>query len=229
VSAPRTLLIHGSIVNVDHWSRRADMQYSHFYGLRDYIDNNKADLAQWLTHKVDANVWGSAYLTEYLKQNHDVANGKYTDWIKQYIENERYGQVITSSIGGLILLKYMNRYGLPEHIRELVFLAADIPISLRITDKNVLERLKRGNLVMRNYFCPWDMSLAASLILNRKIRHGQVGWKQPGIVNKLFWCRPYPYNHNDYLDNQKFLENLVDGFNEKSIVESMTSPTYISL
>jgi hypothetical protein len=94
--------------------------------------------------------------------------------------------IVCFSMGSYLLLNYIKRYSLPECVTNISFVQADVPIDFKITDHEVLGRLKGGHLVWQNFWCFWDPALSFSKYLHGKKRAGTGKVKNPLIKNRFF-------------------------------------------
>ncbi len=210
---PHAILIHGYATELRaSIFRKPCGGDAGFAGLRHEIQNGSVEVFHWGTpmnlsfiESLDLRRYLQLYRTEEATAESLITQST----LREYLDNSNPQTVICHSLGCRLLLNTMNAHGIPESITKIVFLQGDVSTTATITNSDIRHRIISKSLIIENYFCPWDPSLIASMILHGERRIGLMSWNQPGIRN-IFSPLLKPINlHTSQLRNRKFLHNVL--------------------
>ncbi len=128
---------------------------------------------------------------------------------QEFLEKEKPEVVVAFSLGSVLAFTYFEIYGVPEYVHTLVTVQADLPQKFAFTNTNIEERFNTKSLRWINYYCPWDMLLPFSIVVNKKIPSGIAGSKNKHAVNKLFPLRGQWNIHTGSINDPKFREEVL--------------------
>lgn len=99
--------------------------------------------------------------------------------------------VVCHSMGSLVWMNFIQRFGIPNGLKKIIFVQADLPNSKLKFDDQTQLLLQQNTIKWFNIWCPWDQALIQSTILNFSLPIGLVGVKSEQIQNKIIplWRR----------------------------------------
>jgi hypothetical protein len=108
--------------------------------------------------------------------------------------------IITHSSGARLLLNYLKTYKLPDSVKKIILVQADI-------SQTEWESCRLPTQVeWRNYWCWWDQALITSMILNQYIPMGL--FTRDHICSQFYPLRMLPNPHQDIWRDKKFKQIL---------------------
>lgn len=118
----------------------------------------------------------------------------------QELEAQKPKIIIAHSSGARLLVKYLATYKLPQSVKQIIFVQADIS----------REELNSANLPTQakfiNFWCWWDPALITSTLLNRYI---PIGLYPPQRQNSKFYpLYKLPNPHQDIWKDNKFKQAI---------------------
>lgn len=106
--------------------------------------------------------------------------------------------IITHSSGARLLMNYLKSYSLPESVKKVILVQADI------SPKEWQECNLPPEVAYKNFWCWWDQALISSMILNRYIPWGL--YSNDRTYSQFYALRMLPNPHQDIWRDRKFKE-----------------------
>ena len=185
-----------------------------------YTQSSKAQnkLTKFLAkHKpqiIIAHSAGCDYLTRFLRQKtpitqkenqEEIKNTKLKNYSKKLVENLDFtGNAESESL----VYETNSLQKTLQNLRQIHFISSDCQIQGNFC--TVIEtKIKKGELVIYNYFCPLDLTLWISFLVNRRIPDGLFGSSCKLVKNKIFV--PFCFNFHAYLpNNSRFASKILE-------------------
>lgn len=194
------ILIHGYGSGANYSIFKKYPEDLEFSGFKKVLDSKDAVFFRWFkvynfSFLQTLNPWTHVKL--YLTEKKDVAKNEIIEELNKTITQEKPEIIICHSMGSLLLKNYLEKNTLPDSVKKIVLVQADIPhnssfnTSIKITD----------------FFCFWDPSLICSLFINRSIPAGLFGLKSPSR-NVFFPLLRLPNIHLASIKSKKLLEKI---------------------
>jgi hypothetical protein len=95
-----------------------------------------------------------------------------------------------------------------ENTKEIYLLNSDWQIKDTDLSPEIIAKVKSKKLIIYNYFCPYDLTLWNSFLVNYKIPDGLFGSSRRFIQNKLFLPYNFPNFHTFLPNNKKFAQKI---------------------
>jgi pimeloyl-ACP methyl ester carboxylesterase len=209
-------LIHGAFVGLKFWQYR-DRQTKHgsFRAFIDLIENSTAVLYNWAQINQDLNFWQVHHipsLISYYEQERAYTNSAVAhDRLDQFLAAHQPKTIACHSLGCHLLLKYLNKYPLPDRVDSIHLAQGDFDRDFAITNPNVLNRIEQGHLKIYNYYYPWDQMLLISIGANRRIAAGIAGTTQDYFIDRFFPQITSPNLHHAQLCSTAFKQAVMQG------------------
>lgn len=108
--------------------------------------------------------------------------------------------IITHSSGARLLMNYLQMYNLPESVRRIILVQADL------SEKEWQSCNLPAQITCRNFWCWWDQALVSSMILNRYIPWGL--YSSDRTYSQFHALRMLPNPHQDIWRDLKFKQLL---------------------
>lgn len=102
--------------------------------------------------------------------------------LSEFLLQEEPEVIVCHSMGTLLFFGYLENHKLPASVRRVIFNQADIHASDITLPLDIEERIRAGELLFLNTYCPWDPSLLCSRILNGS-RAGLAGMRHSLVRN----------------------------------------------
>ena len=115
-------------------------------------------------------------LTLYFKEKKLTESGKLQYRLHQKIESDKIVTITAHSMGCRLVLNMIQNIGLPKSVKQILFVAADIPHKIDLD-------FVPNNITLISVFCPWDQELPWSQLLNWYIPAGLWGFKEKRVHN----------------------------------------------
>jgi hypothetical protein len=93
--------------------------------------------------------------------------------------------IVCHSMGCHLLMSYLKLNILPDSVKTIVLIQADIPNDTPLS-KIVESQIRAKKLKIINLYCPWDQALLTTLPLHFKLKAGLTGYKNPLVQNRSF-------------------------------------------
>lgn len=197
----KIMLIHGSGAAVNYSFLKKCKSNYEFSAFDELLKNNEAKIFTWynpynlsfiqvlnpLTHL-------AIYLQEKKKISSVLSD------LNEYIKKETPKMIICHSMGALLFQTYLKKFTLPESIKQIILIQADI-------SKNATFNTK---VPIVNIFCPWDPTLYLSSLINHYIPSGLFGLRS-NATNILMPLYSNPNLHVSSISNKKILK-LINSF-----------------
>jgi hypothetical protein len=194
----KTLLIHGFASNYEGCD-----PYRKFYGFQSQVDFGTAELFRWgIFCNLNAlNILGALHLYR-AEQKLSRSSESQKNLIFQILESKSK-TLVCHSMGSQLLLNAINTFGTSflENVQRIIIVQGDCDWS-----DSTLTTIP-GSIQIYSTFCPWDLALWQSWILNLRVPAGLFGirfWNyggektknKPKIINKFwgFWRRNKTFN-----------------------------------
>lgn len=121
----------------------------------------------------------------YRREKAIVENRKTHEALARFLANETPRTIVCHSMGARLMIEYLKHEPLPSSVRCIILNQADVaPADLELS-RELMERMRQGNLQFINTFCPWDPSLWYSRAFHGP-RAGLVGLSRNDVQNKFF-------------------------------------------
>ena len=127
--------------------------------------------------------------------------------LAKFIDQEEPETIVCHSMGSLLLMLTLKDYQLPDFVRNIVFVEADLPQKIDIPEA-LLKRLENQQLRWFNYFCNWDISLITSMFLNLYLPAGLAGTSTKYIKNIFFPLKPSSNIHMSSIQDPEFARDV---------------------
>ena len=193
-----------------------------------YTQSSKAQakLAEFLTQNkpqiIIAHSAGCDYLTRFLRQKTPTTQKENQEETKNKLQTDQNWQNLESSEKQKIKLKSYSKKQIEnedlagnaeseslvcevnslqktlQNLRQIHFISSDWQIQGNFCTA-IEIKIKKGELVIYNYFCPLDLTLWISFLVNRRIPDGLFGSSSKFVKNKIFV--PFCFNFHTYLPN----------------------------
>lgn len=112
--------------------------------------------------------------------------------LAEFLANEQPEVIVCHSMGCFLFAEYLKREELPKSVKHIIYNQADLPWSGPGFSKEIVERVRAGELVITNTFCFWDSTLWSALFTGGSLRAGLFGMRSPWIRNRFFaLLRPF--------------------------------------
>jgi hypothetical protein len=182
----KILLIHGYAAGIAPYSNSAQATFKAFDKM---IEAKDAVVFYWALKKT-LNIFQfmnpAEQLNVYKLEKEKAQSGALQEELKNTLDVHKPEVIISHSMGAFLLVEFINKHGLPSHVKKIVFVQADISHRFEITDYKTNERLQKGELKWINYYFPLDSALWSSSILNRYIPAGLKKCMNRHIESKRF-------------------------------------------
>jgi hypothetical protein len=204
------LLIHGYGISVKSYFQRPK-KFGGFYAFEKLIQAGKAKTFLW-DEKHNLNTFQSVnpfkQLSIYANDRKKATSEEIQKKLQQSLQDTQPTTVIVHSLGGHLLLHYLEKYGLPDSVTSVVFLHVDVPHNFTVTNPNILQRLRGGSLKWQNIYSPFDFMLWLSSIYHLTFRAGLIGSRELSITNSFFWSFKTAHVHTSCVEDEKILKFL---------------------
>ena len=144
------------------------------------------------------NPW--AQLQLYRAERKEIQKDALLERLGQELREFQPDQVICHSMGAQLLVNYVERYGLPESVRSVVFVQADVART------EVLPVIP--HVSWSNYWCWWDSALWISAVLNLRFPCGLLGSDDKMVTNHFFGLSKGPNLHQDVWRDERLYQQL---------------------
>lgn len=112
------------------------------------------------------------HLKLYEQERKKAASAEVLEKFDQLLKTHQPKSLVCHSMGAKLLANYLDQYTLPEFIKSLILIQADIP------SKQTLQKENQRKVAVYNLYCPWDPTLLLSIPYNLYLPAGIVGLKQ---------------------------------------------------
>jgi Alpha/beta hydrolase of unknown function (DUF900) len=189
----KVFLIHGSMVGVPSFYKSSkalkqqleDGMYSIF---RDELKNQNPDyyLFKWMSeHDPKTKLNPKADLDSYYNEQKLILTQDLQKRLFDELTEQKPTVIVSHSMGCELLINMINIYGLPESVKSIITINSDSPEDKEIIIQEVIDKLINKKLKFINLHSITDLTLAASVVLNKNIkRAGQNGYKNELIENR---------------------------------------------
>lgn len=193
----KTVLIHGYAIDLRVPSVREPRgEDAGFEAFADAVKRGEAVPFRWslpwevpLIQAADARNYRALYEAERVRIDADDLHRD----LANLLAEQQPSTVVCHSMGCALLWKHLQRQALPESVRDIVFVQADLPEEPDPLSADAVHRLEKGELRLHNLHNLWDPTLALSAALNGGARAGTVGLRVPFAHNEVFPLR-LPWN-----------------------------------
>lgn len=121
----------------------------------------------------------------YQKEKSAATSGTVFKSLEAFLQKEQPVTLVCHSLGALLLLTYINHHKLPDSVKKVVLVQADVPADLSlVTREKSLRELTAAREVL-NVYCPWDPALITSKVLHKYNPAGLTKISTPQIKNKM--------------------------------------------
>lgn len=147
----------------------------------------------------------------YAREHSRILNKEWQNTLHNFLKNEQPTTIVCHSLGCRFLLETANAHGLPNSVRHVIFIQADIPKVTELTHQDLRQRIQRNELTFWNLYCPWDPSLFFSSLVHFSLRFGQVRIQKQWMRNKFFPLTKLPNLHMSTLYSRackKWIDSL---------------------
>jgi len=110
--------------------------------------------------------------------------------------------IIAHSLGGYLVRNVCEYLSVPDSLKQIVLLQADIPKSVSLPYIQRIEWI--------NFWCWWDMSLTSSLFINQETPIGLGGSNQSHVQDVFRKIEKGPKGHKRVLSSKKYKEDIYD-------------------
>ncbi len=176
------LLIHGYGVRATYpIIRPKEDKYLGFGGFSNLLEAGNTHLF----------VWGCAvkysfldmlnpfkYLQLYNQEKKLACSKDILQQLHNQIQSQNIQTIVCHSMGGYLVQQYLDSFDLPNSVKKIIIVQADISRMSRFNTPN--------NVSVINLYCPWDQALWESVVVNRYIPAGLFGLTSSTISNTFF-------------------------------------------
>lgn len=206
----KIVIIHGYAADMEMgWSRPSLGYDAGFRAFRPLLDSGEAVMFRWGEHICFSAIHyinPFAHLRVYRTEKNKAVSDKLQREFSEFLDRERPDTLVCHSMGSYLLVNYINKYGLPDFIKKIIFVQADIPARTAISRHDIIRRAEKKELYIYNYHCWWDITLISSMVLNGYIPLGLTRSKA-GYVNSRFFPLYRTINlHQSSMNDKKFIE-----------------------
>lgn len=206
-------LIHGYAVDMEIGILRRRLgRDAGFAAFRRLLDSGDAVLFRWAEHMRFSSIHyinPFAHLRVYNVEKNKAVSDKLHQEFSEFLDRERPDTLVCHSMGSYLLMNYINKFGLPDFIRKVVFVQGDIPAGTVISNPDIIKRLENKELAIYNYYCWWDITLISSMILNRYVPLGLTGSRLKHIHNRFFPLYKKINLHQSSMNDDKLIELIM--------------------
>lgn len=206
-------LIHGYAVDMEMGVfRRRLGRDAGFGAFRRLLDSGDAVMFRWGEHMRFGSIHyinPFAHLRVYNAEKNKAASDKLFAQFGDFLERERPDTLVCHSMGSYLLINYINKHGLPAHVRKVVFVQGDIPAGTIISNADITRRLENKELNIYNYHCWWDITLISSMMLNGYVPLGLTKSRLKHIHNRFFPLYKTINLHQSSMNDDKLIELIM--------------------
>ena len=203
-------IIHGYAADMEMGWLRPRLGYdAGFSAFRPLLDSGEAVMFRWGEHMSFSSIHyinPFTHLQVYRSEKSKVVSDKLQRELTAFLDKERPDTLVCHSMGSYLLVNYINKFGLPDCVRKVVFVQADIPVGMGITHPDIIKRVENKELSVYNYHCWWDITLVSSMIINGYVPLGLTR-SRAGYVNNRFFPLNKKINlHMSSMNDRKLIE-----------------------
>lgn len=211
---PKLVLIHGNSAGIKFPMRDRQIKYGSFTVFKELIDSGEAILFGWHYINEEFDLFKTLNPFEFRRQYFTEKEycGSEAAWLKldRFLELQQPEKIVCHSMGCYLLLNTINVYGLPKTVKSVYLAQGDFDREFKLTNADIVQRIKSGELKIYNYHCDWDQMLALSIAANGVIPGGLTGTNEKYFTNILF-PSPRKLNvHQAILDSDRFLSEVLE-------------------
>ncbi len=206
----KIVIIHGYAVDMEMGVFRRRLGYdAGFAAFRSLLDSGDAVMFRWGEHMRFSSLHyinPFAHLRVYNVEKKKATSDRLQHEFSEFMNKEKPDTIVCHSMGSYLLINYINKYGLPDYVRKIVFVQGDIPAGTLITHPDVVRRLEDRELTIYNYHCWWDITLISSILINGYIPVGVGGGRFKHITNRFFPLYRTINLHQSSMNDRKLIE-----------------------
>ncbi|HPF94935.1 MAG: hypothetical protein KC582_04560 [Candidatus Magasanikbacteria bacterium] len=169
-----------------------------FTAFKNGVDRGEVKVFRWGIERyfsLSQIMMGLPLLALYREEEQRILELERLQQLYSFLEDNVIETIVCHSLGCRYVLEMMNTLGIPETVKNIYFVQADIEHEKRVKHDLVIDRLTLGTLSLTNIYCPWDQSLMASSLLQRKSRYGMRKILHSPIKNVLIPLKTLPNLH----------------------------------
>lgn len=144
------------------------------------------------------NPWSQLQL--YRRERQEIQRDEVLQKLRDELQGYQPGEIICHSMGAQLLVNCVERYGLPESVRRVTFVQADVART------EVLPVIP--HVSWNNYWCWWDSALWISTIVNGRFPCGLLGSDDKMVTNHFFGLVKGPNLHQDVWRDERLYQQL---------------------
>lgn len=193
----RIVLIHGFANGLETLLHPAP-EMGELFAFQDQISTKEAALFKWFNlYKFDLKDSFSinSHKIIYQEEKKKARSKETLLSLHKFLMQHEPEVIVAFSMGCYLFSNYINKYSLPDCIKKISFIQADLAIDFKIKDHEVNKKLRNKYLIWQNYWCFWDPTLSISSVLNKKKRLGLGKAINPLIENKFYPLYKNPNLH----------------------------------
>lgn len=117
--------------------------------------------------------------------------------------------IIAHSLGGKFIIETLDKFGANSNLKKIITLNTVIDKKYKLSNKNLIQKLRNKDITWVNYYCPWDYMMLANIFVDKHIPSGLFGINYNLVKNKFLFALPNPLIHDYALKNKNlFIKEL---------------------
>lgn len=208
----KILFIHGYGVGVENKRiRKFPMFHAGFSAFADEIQKGDCSVFEWMEYRkfslfelLSPKSQTGLYFFEQRKAVSEITQNKF----RTIVDVESPSVIVCHSMGVYLLCEYLMIHPIPDSLKKVIFVQADIARFPKRYEE-VFLNLQKKHIVIENYYCPWDPALATSSMIHKNLRAGSVGLIHKGVKNYLFPLYKRWNLHTSSINDNNFRKRLL--------------------
>ncbi|MDQ3099238.1 MAG: hypothetical protein M3Q44_05820 [bacterium] len=194
--------------------KRMPQEYAGFSAFKHEVKTKEAAVFKWYVEEDFPNLeylYNVARQLKVYKKEHQLARShELRVRFGEFLELEKPQVVVAFSLGSMLAFTYFELFGVPGFVHTLVTVQADLPDNFKFTNPDIIKRFESKSLRWINFYCPWDMLLPFSIIVNKAVPSGIRGSKNKYAENRLFPLLGKWNIHTGSINDAKFRDAVVN-------------------
>ncbi len=206
----KIVLIHGYATGLEVQPvRERHGEDAGFLAFRDEVQRGNAVSFRWslrrdVTFPTAASV--KPYRSLYQEERARTKDPEVHAELVRFLDQEQPVTILCHSLGSVLFWEFLKTHRLPDSVKNVVFVQADLPTHPDPLPREVELLLHAGSPQLHNLCCPWDPTLLLSSAIHQEVRAGLTGLELPYARNQRFplW-RPWNL-HTSSIRDPKLVE-----------------------